>query len=607
MHYYIKKTAIFYSLTFFLLSSCSGILPRVDLSSYKNFTIDTNTDTGVAPLSVFFGIKEITPDTSEDRENFYNPAFENYSILWDFDDVNSGVFTSTAQSRNSSYGPLAVHIFDNPGVYHVTVKAIQPDGTTINSEKIITVTNPDIVFSGDNTICFDPDGDFSESPPGSINIVTNSFDAAFPYIQKGKRILFHRGKTFTSSSQFSLDSEGPGHIGAYGSGEKPLIISSNTGYLFYFTSMNNATKDWRIADLQFQKTTGRVFDSGLNIKELLLYRLDFNNQQGELFFSTDTTDYFKTPPHEMITIAECTFNHFNNSFELYCGGNYISLIGNTISDDNNAAEIVFTYLNKGLIQHNIINSSGANNGTLAIFANTSIKTTQFSNDQRISSHIIISDNVITSNARNIITLSPGDNISYEIIQNCLIENNHIVSRSYTNNLISINGKNITVRNNIGDYSLSTIKTAITISNNGIVLNSPSNIQIYHNTFSCTSVNDENSIVTGVIFYNQFGIESGNNVVFNNVFYFPNSISYQSVDDDGQNNSSFTNFAGKSQIFSLMAPVTAKDYTPVSASEIIDKGTNDKQYIYDYFRKQRIFDGDSDDRPQSDPGAIEYYQ
>src|SRR5688572_27680649 len=99
---------------------------------------------GVAPLAVFFDATGTTAD------GVTNP-FHTLGYQWNFGDA-AATWATTGAPKNLATGPVAAHVFDNPGTYTVSLTVTNGvDSHTVTAT--ITVSNPNTVFSGANTIC----------------------------------------------------------------------------------------------------------------------------------------------------------------------------------------------------------------------------------------------------------------------------------------------------------------------------------------------------------------------------------------------------------------------------------------------------------------------
>ena len=99
-------------------------------------------------------------------------------------------------SRNAATGPVSAHVYERPGTYYVTLEATDGTNTVSNSCAKIVVQDPDVVFSGANTICVSataptPVQGAGGCPPGANTAVQPDFAAAISsYAKTGKRVLF---------------------------------------------------------------------------------------------------------------------------------------------------------------------------------------------------------------------------------------------------------------------------------------------------------------------------------------------------------------------------------------------------------------------------------
>jgi hypothetical protein len=210
--------------------------------------------TGVAPLGVHFDASATTSDAA-------TYPFHEVDFYWTFDDPTAGTWTYTGKSKNADIGPIVAHVFETPGTYTVTLACRDSGGASATETQDITVTDPDTVFSGTNTICVNKvgDSDFTGKPTGASEVNQNTWATIVGYCAAGKRVLLKRGSTWTAASTTCyLDNTGPGILGAYpigGAGAKPIIDVSATAYPLIL-GYNADTSDWRIMDLEFHSDGG---------------------------------------------------------------------------------------------------------------------------------------------------------------------------------------------------------------------------------------------------------------------------------------------------------------------------------------------------------------
>jgi hypothetical protein len=209
---------------------------------------------GVAPLAVFFDAASTTADG-------ITYPFHELDYAWNFGDTSAGVWTygTASTSKNVAYGPESAHVFETPGTYTVTLSVY--DGTaTVTDTVVITVTDPDVVFGGTNTVCVSTSGTFTGCPSGAITNTTSSFVTALNYIDSShKRLLFNRGETWTSTSSKTIVTSGAGVIGSYGTGISPIVSTTeNDGNaVLVFTG-----SDWRVMDVTITNASTSLYVMG---------------------------------------------------------------------------------------------------------------------------------------------------------------------------------------------------------------------------------------------------------------------------------------------------------------------------------------------------------
>ncbi len=223
---YRYTTTFFVGALFFATSFFS--IPATASAAISPYFIPSRIS-GVAPLAVFFDTASSTSASTTDTGVTTRP-FHDLDYAWNYGDTNAGLWTygTASSSKNIAYGPEAAHVFETPGTYTVTMTV--KDGTnTAATTTTITVTDPNTVFSGTNTICVAastlPVAGVGGCPSGAVATTTSSFNSAVAtYAGTNRRVLFKGGDAFTSSSNASITTSG-GTIGSYGTG-KALISST---------------------------------------------------------------------------------------------------------------------------------------------------------------------------------------------------------------------------------------------------------------------------------------------------------------------------------------------------------------------------------------------
>lgn len=219
---------------------------------------------GVAPYWVFF-------DASATTSSETSFPFHELDYLWGFNDASAGTWTTTGLTRNTATGPVAGHVFLLPGTYNWTLKVTAPSGAFETTGGSITVTDPDTVFSGTNTICISNSSSTADDVAGSTHVTTSSFATVMSNCGTNKRVLLHGGDTFTLSSGVTMAGNGPGILGRYGSGADPIVDCSGTSSPFI-----TLRTDWRMMNLEID-TVDAVTDGSGNAPWCILWEDNNSN------------------------------------------------------------------------------------------------------------------------------------------------------------------------------------------------------------------------------------------------------------------------------------------------------------------------------------------
>lgn len=287
--------------------------------------ISESRSSGVAPLSVHFDATGTTSSTATD------PLAE-LDYWWDYNDP-SGSFSGGKR------GFIASHVFDQPGTYVVTLYVRDIFGNVSSTTVTITVTDPDTVFSGTNTICVSTDGDFTGANAGCTQVTSSDFDATMvSYFAAGKRVLLKRGQTFTSSATVAITATSAAILGAWGTGgsqdsrgidsDAPIIeVAHNSNVLTFGSSGSTIiANDVRVMDLTFNYTNGGTSGHFAAFSyrgdQLLFYRL--KNASGQFNYdfnlSTSVPKSYGIDPPDLNCVANCDFSIGSRGYGAYIGG-----------------------------------------------------------------------------------------------------------------------------------------------------------------------------------------------------------------------------------------------------------------------------------------------
>ena len=210
--------------------------------------------TGVAPLAVTFDSIGTVAST------FTSLPYSEVEYMTNFADERGETWAygtnPGGNNKNIAYGPVCAHVFEVPGTYVVTqtlrFKNSSDVWVTQTATQTITVQDPNVVFAGTATICISqnslPVVGENGVPIGSAVQQVPNWSTVQTLAQTYKRILLKRGDTWTTTSGVTLGAShaGPGLIGAYGTGAKPVI--SATASMSHI-AIESGAGDWRVVDI----------------------------------------------------------------------------------------------------------------------------------------------------------------------------------------------------------------------------------------------------------------------------------------------------------------------------------------------------------------------
>lgn len=504
-------------------------------------------------MSVFFDATATTATATtrpfHDLEYRWNFG-ENQTVLAALPGGTNWTNGSTKGSRNLAIGPVTAHVFETPGVYTVSLTAT--DGTNTGSSCTqITVQDPNTVFSGTNTVCFasnsDPIPGSGGCPAGAAHYQQADFGAAVSrYIATGKRLLFKRGDTFANASGPWISVTGPGTIGAYGTGAKPIIqATGNTPILTLSSPSTPTIKDWRVMDLYFDGLNGSSahgVDAKGTMNQVTLLRLDmqhvlqgFRLNDSELQYNNGSG----SPGHRIfdeLAIVDSTVSN-NNSYGAFVNGHYFSMMGNLITNapaTSTGTPTRFAQLVKAVISNNTLENATSTKELIKLHAPTNCDSTvtagcNYTNDTfpkvnaisndgiktfGYSELIEISDNKLVSGPLSDYMMTAGtqNSNSDERTRNFIFERNWLVASSSTQMVIGVMSRNVSIRNNICDLTLRTSGGRCFNVGNWGIEPPPDNVQIYNNSVYSGS----SGTVQGILLFPV----STNVTVKNNLGYTP---------------------------------------------------------------------------------------
>lgn len=419
--------------------------------------ITASRTTGPAPLAVMFDAGGTTTTVAG------TDVFRQLTYSFNFGDERGQNWTLTSKPKNTQVGgPLAAHVFDVAGTYVVSVRAQDSAGNFSDATVSITVTNPDTVYSGTNTICVSTSGNFTGAPAGAVQQTT------LPSAYAGKRVLLRRGETFGSINPRNVDAGF--QVGGFGAGNKPVVTGVFTGMV---AGVAQWTNDFTIMDLNIG-SNGVAVDA--TTSKFLLYRCDINTPVAwsQVNIGTAVGYYYEnTPeparsaiywPKEVFIIEndiQGVVNSTNNpGYPMFGHFTHSAVIGNTI---NKATEHSFRIwaAHKLLIAHNRIGGEhyaspppGIRAAIKLHSAGTQTYTSTVGSSLHLASrYVVIVDNIIGSTTfQGSWTMGVGpqnaDPGTIEKIEDIILERNTFVRGPYTSQDFHMLGGRVTTRGNV---------------------------------------------------------------------------------------------------------------------------------------------------------------
>ncbi len=436
---------------------------------------------GAAPLTVFFDAVDaafplwksgvVQPDDGDTSSSEY---------AWDFGDPKSGTWANSGRARNVAFGPVAAHVFANPGVYDVTLTVTDRGGKRRSfSQKIQVLPLEAPTFHVSSTAGNDrADG---RSPATAWR----SLDRAREILKTGGRLLLKRGDTFVlTGAPLRLEGAGPGQVGAYGPGAAPVVkVEGREGGLAVYGD------DWRITDLAFvgpgeTDTQGAVlFDVQRGIRHTLIQRVTVRDFRVGLGWSDHPPMY--ATPHDGNTIADSEVSNCEIN-GLYVGGRRLALLGNMVRDIRQSHVTRVWQAHKAVIEHNAFKNPGPTRHALKLHGPA------HGDGRPPTQHVVVSDNLFVGKTWTL-AFGPQNGQSDERVSHVLFERNRTQSTETVQVDLVLAARNVTVRNNVFSGTGSAKwYAAVEVARSGIEPE-PSDIRILHNTVLKADAGSEFSV------------------------------------------------------------------------------------------------------------------
>ncbi len=561
---------------------------------------------GVAPLAVFFDASLTTAPAVTSR------PFHDLEYTWDFGDAAGGArWSTTGSGKNSAYGPMAAHVFEKAGTYTVTL-TIADGISKATARTTITVTSPDTVFSGANTVCLSVAAAFDGCPDGAVRAADASggFDQAISrYLTTDRRLLFRRGETWHTSTAAVLNKNGPWAIGAYGSGAKPIVRRSAGGAMIQVGSSGSNLSDARIMDLELNgnASPATCFHATGTFNNLLLLRTDCHHSGTGYQFDALNAGSLASVWNG-VTFAEVTATDIVRGNGFFVTGRRMAVLGSTVRDVGpHPGEHAFRsmYLDKAVISENIFSTPAPTKHSLTIrapeWAHGSTGTRGVIPANSYTQQVIVSGNRIVGGSGVTAPVSIAMDGGHDArVRHLIIERNWWSGGVSSSWALVLNASYSTLRNNIIDFSDSAASGQnCIVVNSANSLTTPSSNWIYNNT--CYSRAAPNNFRMVWIRANGPALPV-DTTVRNNLGYAPNARSNvaglvnEGAGTVASNNSTDSQVKGTSPRFS--GPLSSPSGFALSpGSYAIDAGTPAAGVFTDFLGSSR--------RRSPDLGAFEF--
>ena len=458
---------------------------------------------GVAPLAVFFDAVDTTPSGATSpftwSSGVYQPSDREGSLYsWDFGDPSSGAWSQTGNSRNTATGYTAAHVYESPGTFTATLSITDSTGTVRTYSQTITVS----AFSGTTYYVALSGSDSNNGTSTATPFLTVSRGMTALLGASGNaQLLLRRGDTFSTSGQWSITKPGPGIIGAYGTGNRPIINCSfdngNGSNIFQFSTPGN---DWRVMDLEMHPTStsstsgpaGPPVDrQGVNMLLLRLKAVDWNDGIGW----GDWTP-IHTTPHDGMFVVESESTSPSGTYEGYVGGRRIAIMGNYFHDTGVSHVLRVWQAHKGVISNNQLARPGGQRHALKLHG------PELNDGRPETRWVSISDNVFRASSTSQWTVSMGSqsdaSSEADPVTHVIFERNRFTGSSSLVADIETEARNVIIRNNIFDDSLGNGTTAILYSRRNSLLPVPDDVRLFNNTVYTTNTNSNAFTIGGEV-------------------------------------------------------------------------------------------------------------
>lgn len=414
-----------------------------------------NRVSGPAPLAVHFDATGTSISSSNGAHPFHHVRYE-----FDFGDPRGQTWAISGLSKNTQTGgPIAAHVFDNPGIYTVRVRARDGSGGVSETSLSITVQDPSSVYAGTRTVCVSTSGYFADCPAGAAQQTVLPDSASY----SGRRVLLRRGESFGTINI----PHGASHvqIGAFGSGStKPTVSRVSIGTLN--PSSSAFPHDITVSDLSI---SGGI-EQYVTASRLLFYRNDIGSQGSGLVAQINLASalgyivqhhwlprdqYYQ--PREIFVVENRVHGSTSNPIVNMVGeGSRFVIMGNDMGTAQQHTVRIYA-MHKGFIAHNALRGRSSDGIRVALKLHSG-GLGEYDDNYAISGNSWATRQVVIANNRlgdttdnNSFTggASPENNTSEsrQGLEDVVLENNLFYRGPNTNTEFILMGRRMTTRGN----------------------------------------------------------------------------------------------------------------------------------------------------------------
>jgi hypothetical protein len=394
-------------------------------STVVNAKLKATRISGAAPLAVQFR----AIGTTHKDQNL--DTFKALGYHFTFGDPGSGTWKHSGKSKNSQIGgPIAAHVFETPGTYTVSVRAQDATGNFSDASVTITVTDPNTVYSGANTVVISTNTDVTGAPNGA-QLLTNQTN--WPVWESGKRYLLMSGQDFTAFGNIKLFQKEDVQVGKNGTGADPVVgnVGIDTGRLPVGNfSKRIAISDLYVGDVQVAAGTDIAFIRGTNASFFVGGTVEYWVENG----TQDQADNLKWPENIFMYEATNIVRRTNYVVSVAAQARGFNILGSELANSVQH-NIRPYYLINGLIAHNHLYGAATSKVNIKLQGDGLVeKETEPLAKNSLNSAtrwVVITDNKIGDGSaqKNVwaIAVQPENGTLQQGVQDVIVENNNFVS------------------------------------------------------------------------------------------------------------------------------------------------------------------------------------